>query len=118
MKGPARGAPSAGRTDPVGGDVAASRPANGPVPARPALALRRDSDGIHTRFRPPFLRLLAPGRRRPGPHPARPGLVLLALLVAACGADGPPLPVRDPAPSGSGITLSGQATIGISGRSR
>ena len=39
-------------------------------------------------------------------------LAIMALLaLAACGADGAPEPV-----SGSGVTLSGEAKIGVSGR--
>ncbi len=45
----------------------------------------------------------------------KPALALLALLLAACGADGPPMPVRD-APASAGLTISGMATIGVSGR--
>ena len=40
-------------------------------------------------------------------------LLALASLVAACGADGDPLPPADAPPNG--ITLSGEATIGIAG---
>lgn len=39
-------------------------------------------------------------------------LLILAAL-AGCGADGPPVP---PEPAASGITITGQAEIGISGR--
>jgi predicted small lipoprotein YifL len=41
-------------------------------------------------------------------------LVLAALALAACGADGPPIPPpeRDPTPSG-GITITGQGRFGV-----
>ncbi len=43
--------------------------------------------------------------------------VLLALLgVAACGADGEPLPVEDE-PRQSSIRIGGSASIGVSGGS-
>lgn len=44
----------------------------------------------------------------------RAAIPLLALLLAACGADGEPQPVRGGA--GSGVTISGTATIGVGGR--
>lgn len=38
----------------------------------------------------------------------------LVLLAAACGADGPPEPPEPDAPR-TGVSVSGTATIGISG---
>jgi predicted small lipoprotein YifL len=35
------------------------------------------------------------------------------ILLAACGADGPPTPPEERAP---GVTISGDARIGVSGR--
>lgn len=44
----------------------------------------------------------------------RAGLVIAALALAACGVDGPPVPPKAEAtPSTSGITLSGEAAIGV-----
>jgi predicted small lipoprotein YifL len=41
-------------------------------------------------------------------------LVLAASVLAACGADGPPIPPRepDPAPAGA-ITITGQGRFGV-----
>lgn len=41
-------------------------------------------------------------------------LVVLTGLLAACGADGDPVPPAQAAPSG--VTLSGEASIGIAGK--
>ena len=38
----------------------------------------------------------------------KPFLLLLALTLSACGADGPP-----EAPSKSGVTISGEASVGV-----
>jgi hypothetical protein len=40
----------------------------------------------------------------------RPAAVLIALLLAACGADGPPTP---PAKAVQGLTVSGEARLGV-----
>ncbi len=44
----------------------------------------------------------------------RAGLVITVLGLAACGVDGPPVPPKAEATqSTSGITLSGEAAIGV-----
>jgi predicted small lipoprotein YifL len=42
----------------------------------------------------------------------RPAVLILALALAACGADGPPEPPARTAPP-SGISFSGDARIGL-----
>lgn len=43
----------------------------------------------------------------------RAGALIAALALAACGVDGPPVPPKAEAAPASGITVSGEAAIGV-----